>query len=153
LFALLERTNFVPFSKFDFLKLEICPPCAAETDGAAGGNGFFPALAMSPAKFPEPLLDQPVLFQASPTGEPETQEEFDKWDYGCVRGKLGGRQVSIQAPLQASCEHCGSPLTFVASLDEQWAPNHLNFGTGLGYIFACSAECSPESALFYWDCD
>jgi hypothetical protein len=100
-----------------------------------------------------PALPDPVFFHATPTGEPSSEPEFRKWNPRIVRGKLGGRQLSIQPPLEATCHVCSSPLIFVSSVDEGWAPAILNFAGGFGYLFVCRSECSPKSARFYWDTD
>lgn len=152
LFATYENSPFVRFSRFALIALELCPTCSRDTDGTAGGNGFFPRLvhpdlALSPAALPEP-----VYFRATPTDEPASEQEFRKWRAGVMRAKLGGRQMSIQPPLEANCEKCSSPFVFVSSIDESWAPSVLNFGGGFGYVFVCRSECSPNSTLFYWDC-
>jgi hypothetical protein len=152
LFATYEKSVFIPLSRFALITLEFCPACSAESDGSAGGNGFFPLLRQAGDPVSEPSLAKPVLFRATPTEEPSSEPEFRKWHPRTMRGKLGGRQLSIQPPLEATCEKCSSPLIFVASVDEGWAPAILNFAGGFGYLFVCRSECSPKSTLFYWDC-
>jgi hypothetical protein len=153
LLATYEKSVFVRLSVFALITLEFCPACSAESDGSSGGNGFFPLLRRAGESLSEPSLPEPIYFRATPTGEPLSEEEFRKWQPRIVRGKLGGRQLSIQTPLNASCEHCSGPLIYVSSIDEHWAPTILNFAGGFGYLFACGAECSPKAVLFYWDCD
>ena len=153
LFATYENSDFIRLSKFALISLEFCPACSAESDGSPGGNGFFPQLRDAEDPMSEPSLPEPVFFHATPTDEPSSEPEFRKWRPRTMRGKLGGRQLSIQPPLEAACEKCSDPLVFVSSIDEGWAPAILNFAGGFGYLFVCQSECSPESALFYWDCD
>jgi len=152
LFSTYEKSAFIHLSKSALIALELCPVCSAETDGSSGGNGFFPVLLQSDDQLPTPALPQPIYFRATPTGEPYSESEFRKWNPE-IKAKLGGRQVSIQPRLEADCDKCSAPLIFVSSIDELWAPTVLNFGGGFGYLFVCKAECSPNSALFYWDCD
>ena len=152
LLATYENSRLIRFSKFGLASLELCPACSAETDGAAGGNGFYARLRAAGDAMSEPALAEPVYFHATPTEEPSSEQEFRRWR-PCVKAKLGGRQLSIQPRLEANCERCFGPLMFLASIDEAWAPGVLNFAGGLGYLFVCQAECSPESTLFYWDCD
>lgn len=143
--AVARKSVFIPLEKFDLISLEMCPHCAEETDGSAGENGFYANLRNSIELLPPPLLPAPVEFRATPVMEsPRVRCR--------MRGKLGGRQLSIQPPLKAGCPVCRSPLVFVCSIDEQWAPDHFNFGGGFGYLFVCKRECSPDGALFYWDC-
>jgi hypothetical protein len=153
LFATYENSAFIRLSKFALITLEFCPACSAESDGSAGANGFFPLLRQEAEALAEPALPEPVFFHASPTNEPSSEPEFRKWHPRIMRGKLGGRQLSIQPPLEAECERCSERLMFVASVDEGWAPAVLNFAGGFGYLFVCPSECSSESALFYWDSD
>jgi hypothetical protein len=152
LFATYENSAFIHISKFATITLEFCPVCSAESDGSSGGNGFFPRLRQAGDPVPEPSLSEPVFFHATPTDEPSSETEFRKWRPRIMRGKLGGRQISIQPSLEATCENCSDPLIFISSVDECWAPAILNFGGGFGYLFVCRSECSPESTLFYWDC-
>jgi hypothetical protein len=152
LLATYENSAFIHLSKVAMITLEFCPACSKESDGSSGGNGFFPLLAQADAPLSWPSLPEPVYFHATPTGEPSSDQEFRKWRAGAMRAKLGGRQVSIQPPLEATCEKCSDPLVFVSSVDESWAPAILNFGGGFGYLFVCRSECSPKSTLFYWDC-
>ena len=152
LFATYENSAFIHLSRFAWVALEFCPACAKESDGSPGENGFFPLLGQADAALSPPSLPEPVYFHATPTGEPSSEEEFRKWRAGSMRAKLGGRQISIQPPLEANCDKCSEPLVFVASIDESWAPGILNFGGGFGYLFVCRSECSPNSTLFYWDC-
>jgi hypothetical protein len=153
LFASYENSAFIRLSKFALITLEFCPVCSAESDGSSGGNGFFPLLRQADDSMSEPSLPEPVFFRATPTGEPFSEPEFRKWHPHIMRGKLGGRQLSIQPPLETTCEKCSDLLIFVASVDEGWASAILNFAGGFGYLFVCRSECSPKSALFYWDCD
>jgi hypothetical protein len=152
LFATYQNSAFIRFSRFALLTLEFCPVCSKESDGSPGENGFLPLLRQAEDPVPPPSLPEPVYFHATPTGEPSSEQEFQKWNPGAMRAKLGGRQVSIQPPLEASCNQCFSPLVFVASVDESWGPGILNFGRGFGYLFVCRSECSLKSTLFYWDC-
>jgi hypothetical protein len=152
LFATCETSAFIHLSKFALMALQVCVDCAAETDGSVGANGFFPVLRHIEDGLPMPVLPKPIYFRATPTGEPSSEAEFRKWQTH-VKAKIGGRQLSIQPPLQANCEKCSAPLVFVSSIDELWAPPVLNFAGGFGYLFVCKAECSSDSALFYWDCD
>jgi hypothetical protein len=152
LFATYRRTEFIPLEKFDAIALELCPACAEESDGSSGGNGFLPSLVMKDAVLSEPILAKPVLFKATPTSEPTTRLGFDKWLPDIVHAKLGGRQISVQAELRAKCKLCKGSLQFVASIDEKWAGDVLNFGGGFGYVFVCQRECSPQAVRFYWDC-
>jgi len=152
LLATYEKSAFIHFSRFALVTLEFCPACAAESDGSAGGNGFLPQLRQAGDPMARASLTDPVFFRATPTGEPSSELEFRKWHPRTMRGKLGGRQLSIQPPLEATCENCSDPLIFVASVDEGWAPAILNFAGGFGYLFVCRSECSPKSAIFYWDC-
>ena len=150
-FATYENSTFIHLSKFALIVLQVCPRCSAQTDGSSGGNGFFPLLRQADDNLPMPALPFPFYFRATPTGEPSSEPEFRKWRPH-LRAKLGGRQLSIQPPLEANCQKCSAPLLFVSSIDERWAPMVLNFGGGFGYLFVCKAECSANSALFYWDC-
>jgi hypothetical protein len=150
--ATYESSAFIHLSKFALATLEFCPACSKESDGSSGGNGFFPLLRQAGDSVSPPSLPEPVYFHATPTEEPSSEQEFRRWRRGVMRAKLGGRQISIQPPLEAICEQCSAPLIFVASVDEGWAPDVLNFGGGFGYLFVCRSECSPKSALFYWDC-
>ena len=152
LFATYERSVFLPLTKYELIALEYCSACASESDGFAGGNGFFPSFRQQEEPLALPALSRPVYFHATPTGEPSSASEFEIWREGKVRAKLGGRQISIQPPLEANCDTCGGSLDFVSSVDESWAPDFLNFGGGFGYLFACRSECSPKAAMFYWDC-
>jgi hypothetical protein len=152
LFATYESSAIIHLSKYALISLEFCPACSAESDGSSGGNGFFPRFRQAGDPMAEPALSEPVYFHATPTGEPSSEQEFREWR-PWIRAKLGGRQLSIQPPLEATCERCSDPLIFVASVDEGWAPAILNFAHGFGYLFVCRSECSPGSALFYWDCD
>jgi hypothetical protein len=152
LFATYENSAFIHFSKFALVSLEFCPVCSKQTDGSAGGNGFFPLLRLAEDSVAPPSLPETVYFHATPTQEPSSELEFRKWSRGVMKAKLGGRQLSIQPPLEALCEKCSEALIFVSSVDEAWAPDILNFGGGLGYLFVCRSECSAQSTLFYWDC-
>jgi hypothetical protein len=152
LFATYENSAFIHFSRFALITLEFCPACSKESDGSSGGNGFFPVLRQAEDPVSPPSLPEPVYFHATPTEEPSSEREFRKWHPRIMRGKLGGRQLSIQPPLETTCENCSDPLIFVSSVDEGWASAILNFGGGFGYLFVCRSECSPKSTLFYWDC-
>jgi hypothetical protein len=152
LFASYENSAFIHFSKFALVTLEFCPTCSAESDGSSGGNGFFPLLRQAGDALSPPSLPAPVYFHATATQEPTSELEFREWSRGMMRAKLGGRQLSIQPPLETVCQNCSAALIFVSSVDESWAPAILNFGGGFGYLFVCSSECSPKSTLFYWDC-
>jgi hypothetical protein len=152
LFATYENSAFIRFSKFDLVALEFCPSCSRESDGSPGENGFYPRLQRAEDPVSQPSLPEPVYFHAAPTEEPASEEEFREWRRHIMRAKLGGRQLSIQPPLETDCESCSGPLIFVSSVDESWAPAILNFGGGFGYLFVCRLECSAKSTLFYWDC-
>ncbi len=153
LFATYENSAFIQLSIFALITLEFCPACSAESDGSSGGNGFFPLLRHAGDPTSEPSLPEPVYFRANPTEEPSSEQEFRTWRPSMMKAKLGGRQLSIQPPLEASCDRCSGPLIFVSSIDERWAPTLLNFAGGFGYLFVCRLECSPKLARFYWDCD
>jgi hypothetical protein len=146
------RSAYLRFERFDQIALEFCVACASETDGSADGNGFFPKLLLASDPVPAPALPAPIDFSATPTQEPISETEFRAWKKGKLRAKLGGRQISIQPPLESGCRRCSEALLFVASVDESWASEVLNFGGGFGYLFVCRSECSPDSTLFYWDC-
>jgi hypothetical protein len=158
LLAIYQRSTFIPLERHHSILLTICPECAAESDGFEGQNGFrasfhsdeSEALALERL---QALLPQSVYFRATPTDEPSDASAFEQWKKGKVRPKLGGRQIAIQGERPARpCRHCGSPWVFVGSIDERWARDYLNFGGGMGYLFACSRECSADAASFYWDC-
>ena len=158
LLAVCPRSPFIPLERYEALLLLLCRACAEESDGFEDGNGFL-AKFVDAAGLERALramrrhLRQPVFFRAEPTGEPEGLAAFETWKAGRVRGKLGGRQIAIQAARPPRpCPACGAAWTFVASFEEAWAGESLNFGAGLGYLWACSAECREDAAAFYWDC-
>jgi hypothetical protein len=152
LLATYRRSEFIPLEKFALIALEMCPKCSRESDGSPGENGFEVSLATKASQLSAPVLSKPGFFKASPTHEPTAAAAFRKWLPEEVHGKLGGRQVAIQAPLEAQCRLCKGPQQFVGSIDERWAPQLLNFGGGMGYVFVCKRECAAEAVLFYWDC-
>ncbi|HWK10201.1 MAG TPA: hypothetical protein VNR64_09130 [Vicinamibacterales bacterium] len=153
-----RRGAQIPMDKYEALVLLVCTECAEETDGYEGSNGFQTRFTDGPAVerllsgFPR-LLRANRFFDAVPTGEPSDAKAFEAWRPKKVPPKLGGRQLSIQAPReQPKCRQCGGRMVFVGSIPERWGDRRLNFGGGMGYTFACERECGPRSAFFYWDC-
>lgn len=76
-------------------------------------------------------------FEADPALEENAEAPADG-------SKLGGFPMWIQGDETPACEHCGGPMAFVAQLDEG-ADRGLNFGGGMGYLFACR-----HTAKFLW---
>jgi hypothetical protein len=135
----------------------VCPVCAEESDGFEGRNGFSPQFAdertMCHLEGMPRHLPAPIWFQILETGEPSDVDEYADWKQVCVNAKIGGRQLAFQSPrIDPRCPVCDGPALFIGSLDSDWAPDHLNFGGGMGYLFACSKECAPLASFFYWDC-
>jgi hypothetical protein len=157
LFAVYERSAFIPLERYAAIILEICGSCARESDGSSGANGFVARFTRVPElgrllRTATRHLPASVYFCATPTLEPHTLVKFRAWKQGKLRPKLGGRQISIQAELtKRRCSYCGGPWRFVGSIAERWARPHVNFGGGFGYVFACGRECVAKAASFYWD--
>ncbi len=157
LLATYRRSPYIPVERYAALILEICPACARESDGSAGANGytarFVGAKGLDSALTTmKRHLPKTLRFRATPTGEPASARAFARWKRGKLHAKLGGRQISIQPALtRRRCARCGGAWRFVGSISEKWARRYLNFGFGMGYVFACARECASRSASFYWD--
>jgi uncharacterized protein YwqG len=82
--------------------------------------------------------------------EAETAEGEDKK----LTGKLGGTPDWIQGDEFQMCPHCERPMQFVAQVDFYLDGEYeLPFGdSGMGYTFLCPDSCTPQSAVFLWQC-
>src|SRR5262249_23684019 len=124
LLATYRRTSYIPLERYAAIILEICPPCARESDGAAGANGYT-ARFVGPKGLETSVaavnrhVPKPLHFRATPTREPASPRRFARWKRGRLHAKLGGRQISIQ-PEDATrrCSRCGGAWRFVGSISE-----------------------------------
>lgn len=136
------------------------PGMCDEWDPNAGGNSALLVENSSRIALPVPggetLLSaesrlrrvpyQPVLNQN--TDDDRYCEAVDAPDSKVV-GKLGGAPLWIQADETPNCQ-CGTPMTFVAQLEERGGGG-MNFGGGgAGYAFVCSS--CRDQAKFLWQC-
>lgn len=111
----------------------------------------YPDYELTLRRAPEPELD------VSRFDLPDEQMELISW-----ATKLGGVPAWVQTNETPNCPHCGKCMRFVVQIDAQpdgpWAADHsqgfnyelFDFGdAGLGFVFICPNDCSPEGA-FLW---
>lgn len=69
-----------------------------------------------------------------------------------VLGQIGGEPSWLQNEEIPTCNSCGSPMQFVAQLEQgpDWQ-TEMNFGGGgCAYVFRCT--CTQDSAKLLWQC-
>lgn len=74
--------------------------------------------------------------------------------------KLGGIPKFIQDGWATMpCPACGTDALFIAQIDADLDQKGYPFGTllrfgdvGRAYLWLCSAECSPQGYVYWWDC-
>ncbi len=129
------------------------PGMCDEWDAEAGGNA---ALIVSTEgtlePLPPPAEGEHTLGatwgarEATVTVDAAEIEEFmtaydvarDRQEGRAVLGALGGDPAWVQGDETPSCEHCASPMTLAAQLEE--GPNMetcMNFGGGVAFAFTC----------------
>jgi hypothetical protein len=69
-------------------------------------------------------------------------------DEDAVLDKVAGSPDWVQAPEAPVCQTCQLPMAFVAQFSDE-LDEHLNFGSGIGYVFACPDE---HEARFLFQC-
>jgi hypothetical protein len=69
-----------------------------------------------------------------------TAEPDDRDEEALFPNKVAGLAEWVQAPQTPVCRTCQLPMAFVAQLSDELDPDHLNFGYGIGYVFACPDE-------------
>ena len=86
----------------------------------------------------------------------------------CESTKVGGVPSWLQNNQTPICPKCGGSMRFVAQFDAEldgvlpadpkmWNPEDFRFfhfggDDGIGYLFICEKECSPEGVSFLWQC-
>ena len=81
--------------------------------------------------------------------------------------KIGGAPLWIQYSEEPKCPKCGGKMRFVAQLSKEldgplpadpklWNTGMYKFfefgDGGIGYVYLCENECSPDGASFLWQC-
>ncbi|MCB5168800.1 DUF1963 domain-containing protein [Streptomyces bambusae] len=141
------------------------PGMCEEWDAGAGGNRafLFPAAGLVPMHPADPAEPEDVrLLGAVRIAEPVRVDPAGHEDAAAawsartgrpqseVLGQLGGEPDWLQFDETPGCAGCGTPMAFVAQLDE--GPDPLtapNFGSGTAYLHACE-PCGR--AAFLWQC-
>ena len=130
-------------------------------DAGSGANAtlVFPATGLWAPPRPELDVDTSSRYG----GRIESHEPAD--DYWELRGELDDRNVFgqwhgtpdwIQGDETPECATCGTPMAFVAQLDEGedegagYVASYVNYGTGDAYVF--ENACEHLGAAHLWQC-
>ena len=136
----------------------LCP----SWDPASGANAtlVFPAAGLWAPPQPRLRVDTSVRYgariQSYADADDYWQLRDDVDDHGDVVGQWHGKPDWIQDDETPACAVCGTPMSFVAQLDEghddpgSGLSPYVNFGTGEAYVF--ENACEHLGAAHLWQC-